>query len=97
MHDGNLLPKLRTFCCRVIIPLLLADFETFRYYLRRKKVNISEESAHIWLKDKTNSIMDEEFSKMRQKQLKKKANLLKVTLSKKRSSASQEEENNEEL
>ena len=92
MSEGKktLLAKLRTFCCRVIVPLLLANFSTLQYHLKRKKIIISEESAHIWLKDKINGVMDAEFTKVRHRQLKKKANLLKVTLTHKKSSAAQE-------
>lgn len=37
-HD-TLCSKLRTFCCKEILPFLLANFEQFKYSITRKKAN----------------------------------------------------------
>ena len=52
MNYDTLSSKLRTFCCRELVPLFLARYESFNYYLLRKKIKITEESIEIWLKDK---------------------------------------------
>ena len=58
LNERGVPARLRTFCCRVIVPLFLANFEAFKYYLKRKKVVISEDSSQIWLRDKLNEQMD---------------------------------------
>ena len=52
-HENNFHTSLRTFCCRELVPMLLANFEPLKYYLKRKKITISDESSQIWLHDKT--------------------------------------------
>lgn len=54
MVYDTLSSKLRTFCCREIVPLLLTNFEQFKYSIYRKKGKPTPQSMEIWLKDKVN-------------------------------------------
>jgi hypothetical protein len=90
LSDSSNLGKLRTFVCRIVVPLLLARLEPFGYYLKRKKHNISKESLQVWLGEKSSFMVDPEFTRLRHKQLRKKANLLRITEVKKKSSDPEE-------
>ena len=41
MRNQDLPEQLRTFCCREVVPLLEANFESLEYYLMRKKIDMT--------------------------------------------------------
>ena len=48
MKEAVLNDKLRTFCCRIITPLLMKS-EVLKYYLKRKHILIDSKKEEIWL------------------------------------------------